>query len=344
MNSSSLNYCSPNASAKEPLIRLNWLDWMKTIGIGLIVYGHFFSLYDIYVYVFSVPLFFLISGFLCKIESDNSIFWKKLWYNLIVPLIIICTINYLWGAFRGYCLSSSHSLPKNPLFFYGKLLIGIHGAVGAFWFVYTLIILKVILQYTRTVYFHAIWFSMFLLLAYVINNYDIEIMGKHPFKVAWSIPNSFVSYPFFIIGYFLRKWKDKLSCYQANKYTLCWIAITLFVIFLCGHNHKYVFLYICGYGDNLILYLVGGIAGSAFIFFLSKLLEGIHWSIVTDISVGTTLILGFHMHLISFIRHFLNSTSIADLIFSIIIVLLFVPIIRFCKSHIPIIMGKYRLK
>ena len=202
-STSSVNLSFANANTKEHSARLNWLDWMKAIGIGLIVYGHFFSLGDIYVYVFSVPLFFLISGFLCKKESTNRIFWEKVWYNLVIPLLIICTMNYLWGAFVGYFLSSSHLLPKNPLLFYGNLLIG--RGLGTFWFVYTLIILKIILQYTRMTYFHIVWFLLFLFLAYIINNYDFEVMGNHPFKAPWSIPNTFVSYPFFIIGYSLRQ-------------------------------------------------------------------------------------------------------------------------------------------
>ena len=169
-------------------------------------------------------------------------------------------------------------------------------------------------------------------------------MGKHPFKMAWSIPNTFVAYPFFIIGYFLRRWKDKLSYYQANIYTFYWIAISLFIVFFCGHNHKYVFMYNCGYGDNLILYLLGGLSGSVFIFLISKLLEKFHWSIIADVSIGTTLILGFHMHIIHIFRHFFNIPSFADFVFSIIIVLLFVPIIRLCKRYAPIIMGKYRIK
>lgn len=119
-------------------------------------------------------------------------------------MVIICTMNYVWGAFKGYFLSSSHTMPENPLLFYGKLFIGIHGAVGTFWFVYTLIILKIILQYTRTIYLHAVWFLLFLVFAYMINNYNFEIMGKQPFKIPWSIPNTFVSYPFFIIGYYLH--------------------------------------------------------------------------------------------------------------------------------------------
>ncbi|MBQ0049606.1 MAG: acyltransferase family protein [Bacteroidales bacterium] len=331
-------------NTKETFQRLYWLDWMKTIGIGLIVYVHFFSLYDIYACVFNVPLFFLISGFLCKKEPDTCTFWKKLWYNLMLPMVMMCTVNYLWAAFKWYCFSSGYAEPENPLLFYGKVLIGLQWTIETLWFVYTLMILKIIFQYTRSDYFHVVWFLLFLSFAYVINNYDIEIMGMHPFKIPWSITNSFVSYPFFIIGYFMQKWKDKLSCYQANKYTFCWIIITLFLIFICGHNHEYVSLYLCGYGDNMILFLVGGLAGSAFVFFLSKLLEGFRWSIVTDISVGTILILGLHVHFISFIRRFFVDPSIADLFFTIIIVLLFVPIIRFCKSYIPIILGKYRLK
>lgn len=336
------NLSHPITNVKE-YYRLYWLDWMKTIGIALIVYGHFFSFFDIYVYVFSVPLFFLISGFLSKKESDNKIFWRKLFYNLIVPLFIICTMNYLWGAFQGYFLSSSHSLPENPLLFCGKLLLGLFGAVKVLWFVYTLIILKIVLQYTKSEYFHIIWLLLFLSLAYMINNYDIEVMGKHPFKNSWSIPNTFVSYPFFIIGHFLRGWKDKLSQYKANVDTFCWITISLFIVFLCGHNHKYVYLYICGYGDNILLYLIGGIAGSACIFFISKLLERFRWGIITDISIGTTLILGFHIHIISIMRQYFNTASFVDIFLSIAIVLVFVPIIRFCMLYTPIIIGKYRI-
>ena len=43
--------------------RMVWIDWMKAIGIYLVVLGHFFSVGEKFIYVFHVPLFFLISGF-----------------------------------------------------------------------------------------------------------------------------------------------------------------------------------------------------------------------------------------------------------------------------------------
>ena len=38
---------------------------MKAIGITVIVFGHFASPHNVYAYVFSVPLFFLISICCC---------------------------------------------------------------------------------------------------------------------------------------------------------------------------------------------------------------------------------------------------------------------------------------
>ena len=338
-------YSSSNVSstATESSSRLNWLDWMKAIGIVLIAYGHFFSLFDRYVYVFSVPLFFVISGFLCRKESDTKVFWKKLWYNLVIPLLLICVLNYLIGAVKGL-LSDNYTLPANPLLFLWNMSIGLHSAVGGLWFVYTLIILKIILQFTPRAYLHLLWFVAFAVLAYVHNHYDVSLFGLHPSKLVWSIPDTFVSYPFFIIGYALRHWKEQISAYRPNKYTFCWIVISLLLVFLCGHHHEYVFMVVCGYGDNFLLFLLGGMAGSAFIYFLSKLLDNLRWRFITDISIGTIIILGFHGHLVKAFRSIFSANSPLDILFSILIVLLFVPIIRFCQSYFPLIMGKYRVK
>ncbi len=328
----------------KPTTRFNWLDWMKVIGISLIVYGHFFSVFDRYVYVFSVPVFFLISGFLCKHESDNTIFWKKLFYNLAIPLFLICTINYLIGAIQGYFFSENSVLPENPFTFYGKMLIGHFGAVGGFWFVYTLMILKIILQFTNKAIFHLLWGILFLFFAYFINNNDIQFHGENPFSTPWAITNTFVSYPFFMIGHYLSKLKSNISNYNVNKYTFCWIFLSLIVVFLCGHNHEYVFIFMCGYGDNLFLFLIGGLAGSVLVFFISKLLDKFRWKFITEISIGTLIILGFHIHLIKICKHFIHHRSITDALLSVLIVLAFVPIIRLCEQYFPIILGKYRIK
>ena len=62
-------------------LRMNWIDWLKSNGMFLIVFGHTFPPYNKYIYAFSVPLFFIMSGFLTKQESDNNIFWKKIIFS-----------------------------------------------------------------------------------------------------------------------------------------------------------------------------------------------------------------------------------------------------------------------
>ncbi len=125
--------------------RMMWIDWMKAIGIYLIVYGHLFSVGHWYVYTFSVPLFFLISGFLCKREENLSLFWKKIWYNLVLPLLLISFINYAIGSI--FAIIKGNYDVGGLWKFLIDLLLGFHSSVGSLWFVYTLILLKIIHQH-----------------------------------------------------------------------------------------------------------------------------------------------------------------------------------------------------
>lgn len=68
--------------------RLNYIDYMKTSGIYLIVLGHMFPCPGTnFIYSFSVPLFFFISGFLFYQSDSFNTFLRKNFYSLIIPLI-----------------------------------------------------------------------------------------------------------------------------------------------------------------------------------------------------------------------------------------------------------------
>lgn len=66
---------------------------MKTIGIYLIVLGHMFPKPGtIFIYSFSVPLFFFISGFLFSRSETFGSFLIKNIKSLIVPYLFINVI------------------------------------------------------------------------------------------------------------------------------------------------------------------------------------------------------------------------------------------------------------
>lgn len=60
-----------------------------------IIVGHFFPSGNEFIYMFSVPLFFFISGYLTKSTDSTSLFYSKLYNNLILPLLLICLASYL---------------------------------------------------------------------------------------------------------------------------------------------------------------------------------------------------------------------------------------------------------
>ena len=322
---------------------------MKTIGITLIVFGHFASPHNVYAYVFSVPLFFLISGFLSKREENHTVFWKKIWHNLIVPMLIICTINYLYVCARHYISPIEGFFPDTPPIFIAKLLLGVHKSVETLWFVYTLIILKIILQYLPKPWLHCVLFAVCLATAFCINEYKLTLLGKSLYYTPCAITSVFVSYPFYMIGYWLRNLREAFNKYHTQSVSAYFILIACaLIVFYCGHNHSVVKLYICRYGDSILLFLLGGMAGSACVYIISKLVTQVSSTKVQVlgalISQGTILILGFHMPLVDFFRNFELTSDIQAAAFSILIVLLFVPIIMLFKKYAPVIMGKYRAK
>ncbi|MCF0193574.1 MAG: acyltransferase family protein [Bacteroidaceae bacterium] len=46
--------------------RLYWIDWAKARGIILVVLGHMHSPLSHWIFVFHMPMFFMISGYLYK--------------------------------------------------------------------------------------------------------------------------------------------------------------------------------------------------------------------------------------------------------------------------------------
>lgn len=80
--------------------RLNYIDYMKTSGIYLIVLGHMFPCPGTnFIYSFSVPLFFFISGFLFYQSDSFNTFLRKNFYSLIIPYLFINCISLIFVTF-----------------------------------------------------------------------------------------------------------------------------------------------------------------------------------------------------------------------------------------------------
>jgi len=170
--------------------RLNYIDFMKTSGIYLIVLGHMFPAPGTnFIYSFSVPLFFFISGFLFYQQNNFAAFLIKNLHSLIIPYLFINCISLIFVI----CFSSSFSWEQSVLTPLLGVLIGANqgkmsvcAITRPTWFIYTLLILRISLFFIpykkKTLFF--IIFSC-ISIAVILNNLKLpNIAFLNCFSVA----------------------------------------------------------------------------------------------------------------------------------------------------------------
>ena len=315
--------------------RLYWIDWMKFIGMYFIILGHFFPPGNKYIYVFNVPLFFIVSGFLCKKEEDNILFLRKIWYNLIVPMLII-SLLHLCESF-GISIWKGNVDNSSIMTFPVRFAFGMHSAVGACWFVYTLVILRVIQQFFyQSKIYQALLMMFFVLVATFLNKIEF-----HPGN---SILNVCLAYPFYLVGGWIREYKNFFSGKFAFSSLLVVLSIALLAVICCGYIGGGVWMYKNAYGRDFLVFLIGGFWGTIAIFIMSKWLERFYYPMVSTVSKGMIVILGFHMDLMMIIKHyFVGESFLLDPFWSLLILLSFIPIIKVLERYFPLLIGKFRM-
>ena len=264
--------------------RLAWIDWMKTIAIFFIIAGHLWVPGNKYIYVFSVPCFFIISGFLTKRESDTKVFLKKLWWNLVVPMVLMLLINtavqfavqiakdtfdvsYLWKA---------------PLL----SLVGMQGqnyAAGglkAMWFVYTLAVCKILSQIIPPR-----GEKLILVTLSIVCMLGSKLLHEKGILLYNAFVDVLLAMPFFVIGTFFRPLRKRLNeLSQSNAIVL--FALGILGVYFCGTYNDIVMLYRCEYGSSLLLCLLGAICGTMAVYAVSTLLQTLLTEFVNVIGGG----------------------------------------------------------
>lgn len=306
--------------------RFLWLDSMKAVGLYFIVAGHFTPPGYEFLYVFSVQLFFIISGFLNK-KVNFTLFVRKLTRQLIVPMLLLSLMLILINNLN-LLRSCNFSIYKilNDLF---RLIIGEQAVLGGLWFVYTLIIVKIIAQ-LPSVRIKALFAILFLIIAFLYNSYC-----EHAIKNCWL--NVLLAYPMFFLGEVSAGYKYQINNLISKYSLLCLLIAGITGVALCGIFNSPVWMYRCLYGDSITLFILGSISGTIMVFAFSKLLLDIPCKIIQTISDGSIIILAFHMYLVLIGLH--SPVGYGYYLEAALIMLLFIPIIRLCQRYFPILLG-----
>jgi hypothetical protein len=312
--------------------RLVWLDWMKVWAILAIIWGHFFSAGHVYLYVFSVQVFCVISGFLYKRSPDWKTCISKCFWQLFVPTVIMSIIMQLEAYLR--CMALAQEYDISWPWFFEWLLLGHRWCMGPCWYFYSLIVMRLIMQVLpEKKWAYAILFVVLSVGAIYLHHIGFEVSNANV--------NVLVCMPLFLIGVFLKPLKSVFS--QLYNYAVegLLFIVTVALVYLCGEYNGYVWMYKNGFGDNFALYILGGMAGATMLYVISLWLSRLPYrQMVLTLSKGSILIIGLHIIIVRRLTELPDRLWGEDLLLSILILFSFVPIIRLAELFFPVLLGR----
>lgn len=330
----------------NPPERLLWMDLAKCIGIYLMIVGHGPLLAHTYartiIYSFHMPLFFIISGFFYKKYSFIDTI-KRDWIRLLLPYFIL----NLLGLFLWIITNPSEVDFGNTSSRVYAIMLGLGYQTECFtpvlpptWFIIALFLDRVIMSFLATKKIGVILFSLLS---------SVLVWCLTPvYDTLFPIDSALLAFPFFGLGYLLKNVIENLSSIR-NKQLVTLSIVVLFLLFIFNKYNNRVDMCLASYGNNIVLFYLGGILGSLLVFIMSISLMKLRcfYNISNHISQyaqGTLLVVGFNLYAIysvvkiyQLFRHAI--TPFEGIIIGTVIFFVFYPLILLCKRYFPQAIG-----
>ena len=333
--------------------RINWIDWAKALAVCCVVFCHLPQSQDWFYYRYlqalTMVVFFFISGYLKKNRGSAKENWKKYSYGLIIPYIIYNMIVYPYWILKFYLTNGT--LPDlfqalKPVL--GALLLEHENAFceplnGPLWYLPAILMMHISIDLCRKTK-HQHWIMIILcaisFILYTANKFWYFAPNLTPMGLMRNLPYYYLGYLFGQYHLF-RKTNIKKDIIGS---VICLSAsILLFAWHLEAFHSGQHMLHIVLFYPTNVLFLFGVLYGC-------KILNGVQLSVVTNISIGTLVIVGLHIVAVTIVNYALSYFHLFDgticyqwyeaLPTTIIIVAILYPVIVWAKKHAPIFIGQ----
>lgn len=340
--------------------RINWIDWAKALAVTTIVFCHLPQSQECFYYRYlqsvTIVIFFFLSGYLKKDRGSDKENWKKYWYGLIIPYLLYNVVIYPYWLLKFYLTNGSMpNLFQTMRPIIGALMLEHENVFaeplnGPLWYLPAILIMHVIIDLCRkTRHQHLIMITLCIISVclYAANKYWYFAPNLTPMGLMRNLPYYYIGYvsglyKFFrgtnIFGPFYDKVHYLTSCIFCLSGSILLFAWHLDA-FYSGQHMLHIVLF---YPVN-ILFLFGVLYGS-------KVLNGIRLSFITNLSIGTLVIIGLHIAAVTIanyalvnLMHLNNSICyqwFEALPIALIIVAFLYPLILLAKSSIPLLIGR----
>lgn len=330
--------------------RINWIDWGKALAVITVVFCHLPQsqewFYYRYLQACIITIFFFFSGYLKKDRVSDQENWKKYWHGLIIPYLLYNAIIYPYWLTKYYML---HGVMPDlfqalrPI--WGALLFQHENAFceplnGPLWYLPAILFMHILIDLCRkTKYLHTIMITICIIsfFLYAGNKYYEFLPNLTPMGI-------FRRLPYYYLGYVMGQ-KLLFRGIAPKRDLLCCIGSLMvsLLLFEWHLNEEIFLLHIALFYPINIFFLFGILYGC-------KILDGCKYSLITNLSIGTLVIIGLHIVLISIINHALEHLRHIEgvicyqwyeaLPIALLITIILYPIILFGIRHAPILLGK----
>lgn len=186
--------------------KITWINSWKGIGILCVVLGHIFiGETSRTIYIFHMPLFFFVSGFLFKPTHKSKKYFTRKAFSFLVPYIAFLVPLYLvFTDFTNFELKDFAS-NLTPLIVGGRML---QGPFGVFWFITCLFLTQQVMNFLfLKLKSSAIAMTMCVMLVLAFLN----SIFFPSFWLPWNANVVLAAAPIFYLGYIYKKRAPKLN-------------------------------------------------------------------------------------------------------------------------------------
>ena len=334
--------------------RINWIDWAKALAACTVVFCHLPQsqewFYYRYLQAVIIVIFFFLSGYLKKDRGSDKENWRKYWHGLIIPYILYNALIYPYWLLKFYLTNGTMPdlfAAMRPIV--GTILLQHENAFceplnGPLWYLPAILMMHIIIDLcrkTRHQHYIMITLCVFSFVLYAANKYWYFAPYLTPMGLMRNLPYYYIGY---VMGQrqLFRETKPRLdfvgciSCFS--------VSILLFVWHLHAFYTDQHLLHIVLFYPVNVTFLFGVLYGC-------KLLNNYKSAIITNLSIGTLVIIGLHIVLVTIanfaIEHLLqiNGTICYQwyeaMPLAILITTMLYPVILLGKHNIPMLLGRF---
>jgi len=333
--------------------RINWIDWAKALAAITVIFCHLPQsqewFYFRYLQAFIISIFFFLSGYLKKDKGSNKANWQKYWHGLILPYIMYNAIIYPYWFIKYYMQQGTipdFLTAMKPIL--GTILLQHNNSFcepldGPLWYLPAILIMHVTIDFCRkTRNQHTI---MIILCLVCVILYGAD---KWWYFAPDLTPMGFMkNLPFYYIGYIIRQ--KQLFEVVSPKHDLP-LSIGLLLLSIALFQWHLTAFWTGQHTLHIIIYYPACFAFLFGVLYACKCLDTYKMKCVTNLSVGTLVIIGLHIVPITIINYIVEKANglsyticyqwYEALVITLIITALLYPIILFSLKKAPWMLGK----